>query len=131
MKTWLKAMAAAAILAVAFPAVSAFAEDKDDDEGIQAYSVARLRVFKGTVWVRTPDSGEWEEFSTNSPVPERARVSVPEGSEAELQFHGGQGVLLSAGSEIDVRQLGDERSAFRLRSGEVRFDLPEPDFAAS
>ena len=130
MKTWLKVPAAAAILAAAFLAVSAFAaDDQDDDEGIQAYSVARLKVFKGTVWVRTPDSGEWQEFSTNSPIPERGRVSVPEGSEAELQFHGGQGVLLSAGSEIDVRQLGDERSAFRLRSGEVRFDLPEPDFA--
>ncbi len=129
MKTWLKAIAAAAILAVALPANPAFAEEQDDDEGIQAYSVARLRVFKGTVWVRTPDSGEWEEFSTNSPIPERGRVSVPEGSEAELQFHGGQGVLLTAGSEIDVRQLGSERSAFRLRAGEIRFDLPESDFA--
>ena len=129
MKTWVKVIAAAAILAVAFPAVSAFAEDPEDDEGIQAYSVARLRVFKGTVWVRTPDSGEWEEFSTNSPIPERGRVSVPEGSEAELQFHGGQGVLLTAGSEIDVRQLAGERSTFRLRAGEIRFDLPETDFA--
>ncbi len=131
MKTWAKGIAAAAILAVAIPAVFAFAEDPkaDDDEGIQAYSVARLRVFKGTAWVRTPDSGEWEEFSTNSPIPERGRVSVPEGSEAELQFHGGQGMLLTAGSEIDVRQLGGERSAFRLRAGEIRFDLPETDFA--
>ncbi len=129
MKTWVKVIAAAAILAAAFPAVSAFAEDPEDDEGIQAYSVARLRVFKGTVWVRTPDSGEWEEFSTNSPIPERGRVSVPDGSEAELQFHGGQGMLLTAGSEIDVRQLGGERAAFRLRAGEIRFDLPETDFA--
>ncbi len=130
MRTWMKWMTAAAILAAASMAFPAFAaDDQDDDEGIQAYSVARLKVFKGTAWVRTSDSGEWEEFSTNSPIPERGRVSVPDGSEAELQFHGGQGVLLAAGSEIDVRQLGDARSAFRLRSGEIRFDLPEADFA--
>lgn len=130
MKTWLKATVAAAVLAAAFPAISAFAEEQEGgDEGIQAYSVARLKVFKGTAWVRTSDSGEWEEFATNSPVPERARISVPDGAEAELQFHGGQGVLLTAGSEIDITQLADERSSFRLRSGEIRFDLPESDFA--
>ena len=129
MNTWLKAVAAAAILAVAYPAIPASAEEREDDEGIPAYSVARLRIFKGNVWVRTPDSGEWEEFATNSPIPERARVSVPAESEAELQFHGGQGVLLSAGSEIDVRQLGVERSSFGLRAGEIRFDLPDADFA--
>ncbi len=129
MKTWVKVIAAAAILGVAFPAVSTFAAEPEEDEGIQAYSVGRLRLFKGTAWVRTPDSGEWEEFSTNSPIPERGRVSVPEGSEAEIQFHGGQGMLLTAGSEIEVRQLAADRSAFGLRAGEIRFDLPEADFA--
>ncbi len=128
MNAWWKAVGAVVVLAVALPAASAIAED-GDDEGIQAYSVARLRIFQGTAWVRPSDSGEWEEFTTNSPVPERARISVPEGSEAELQFHGGQGVLLTAGSEVDVRQLGDQRSAFGVRAGEIRFDLPEADFA--
>lgn len=130
MKIMFRSLAAAAILAVACPAMSAMAEERDDEgDGIRAYSVARLRVFQGSIWVRTPDSGEWEDFTTNSPLPERARVSVPAESEAELQFHGGQGVLLTAGSEIDIRELGDERSSFRLKTGEIRFDLPDADFA--
>ena len=122
------------VLAALFLAVSAagHAQVGDDDaeyEGIPSYSVSRLKVFEGSVWVRTPDSGEWEEYQNNSPVPERARISVPDGSEGEIQFHGGQFMLLTGGSEIDLRRLDDGISVFRLRSGEIRFDLPEEDFS--
>jgi hypothetical protein len=105
------------------------AEVEAEEEGYSANSVARLKVFEGTAWVRTPDSGEWEEYSTNTPVPERARVNVPEGSEAELQFHGGQFVLLTGGTEVEVRKFDDQGTTFRMRSGELRFDLPADDFA--
>lgn len=104
-------------------------ENGDGDEGFSAYSVARMKIFEGTAWVRLPDSGEWEEYSTNSPVPERARINIPEKSEAELQFHGGQFVLLTSGTEVDVRKFDEESSVFRLRSGEIRFDLPADDFS--
>lgn len=122
------------VLAALFLAVSAAgpvqADDDDSEyEGIPSYSVARLKVFEGSIWVRTPDSGEWEEYQNNSPVPERARISVPDGSEGEIQFHGGQFMLLTGGSEIDLRRLDDGISVFRLRSGEIRFDLPEEDFS--
>ncbi|MDA8121918.1 MAG: hypothetical protein M0Z38_05040 [Deltaproteobacteria bacterium] len=123
-------VAALVVLSVAALSGPVLAEEKDNgDEGFPAYSVARLKVFEGTAWVRMPDSGEWEEFATNSPVPERSRVNIPEGSEAELQFHGGQFVLLTGGTEIDVRRFDDQVSAFRLRSGEIRFDLPPEDFS--
>jgi hypothetical protein len=121
-----------AILAVgasvmARPALAA--EGESDEEGFSAYSVARLKIFQGTAWVRSPDSGEWEESTTNSPITERSRVNIPEGSESELQFHGGQFVLLTGGTEVDVRKFDEANTVFRLRSGEVRFDLPADDFS--
>ncbi len=123
-------MVALVVLSVAALSKPVLAEENENgDEGFSAYSVARLKVFEGTAWVRLPDSGEWDEFTTNSPVPEKSRVNVPEGSEAELQFHGGQFVLLTGGTEIDVRRFDEKASAFRLRSGEIRFDLPPEDFS--
>lgn len=104
-------------------------EGNADYEGVPAYSVARLKIFEGSVWVRPPDSGEWEEYVHNSPVSDRSRISVPEGSEAELQFHGGQFMLLTPGTEVDIRQMDAEVTVLRLRGGEIRFDLPGHDFA--
>jgi len=119
---------AAFVLAAGVPAAHA-EEEAAAEEGISAYAVARVKVLDGSVWIRPSDGGEWEEFSTNSPVPPRSRVSVPDGSEAELQFHGGQFVLLTSGTDLEVSDLQDKKSAFRLRAGEVRFDLPPDDFA--
>ena len=108
----------------------AFAQEEEGPEGgISAYAVARVKVLDGSVWVRPSDGGEWEEFSSNSPIPPRSRVSVPDGSEAELQFHGGQFVLLTSGTDLEVRDLQEGKSFFRLRAGEIRFDLPPDDFA--
>jgi hypothetical protein len=108
----------------------AHAQDEAGAEGgFSAYSVARVKVLDGSVWVRPSDGGDWQEFSSNTPVPPRSRVSVPDGSEAELQFHGGQFVLLTSGTDLEVRDLQEGISAFRLRAGEIRFDLPEEEFA--
>ncbi|HBO70021.1 MAG TPA: hypothetical protein DD658_07770 [Deltaproteobacteria bacterium] len=105
------------------------AEESAEVAGVPAYSVTRLKIFEGSAWVRTPDSGDWEEFSSNSPVPVGSLVSIPEGSEAELQFHGGQFVLLTSGTELSIRGSESGKTAFALRSGEIRFFLPETDFA--
>ncbi|MBI5575107.1 MAG: hypothetical protein HY896_01945 [Deltaproteobacteria bacterium] len=118
-----------ALWAAGWPNPAVSAEKDAEEEGFSAYSVARLKVFEGTAWVRMPDSGEWEEYTTNTPVPERARVSVPGKSEAELQFHGGQYVLLTGGTEVDVKKFDEGGTSFRLRSGEIRFDLPAEDFS--
>jgi hypothetical protein len=108
----------------------ALAQGEEEPEGgISAYAVARVKVLDGSVWVRPSAGGDWEEFSSNSPVPPRSRVSVPDGSEAELQFHGGQFVLLTSGTDLEVRDLREGESVFRLRAGEIRFDLPADDFA--
>ncbi|MBP2676933.1 MAG: iron dicitrate transport regulator FecR [Deltaproteobacteria bacterium] len=72
---------------------------------------------------------EWEEYSHNFPVVERARVSIPKDSEAEIQFRGSQYLLLEGGSEVDVRQLGERKASFRLRTGRAAFSLSKEDFA--
>jgi hypothetical protein len=86
LSVFLVAMVAMGAAASSRPAQAA--ETDADEEGFSAYSVARIKIFQGTAWIRSPDSGEWEETTTNSPITERTRVHVPEGSEAELQFHG-------------------------------------------
>ena len=118
----------AAFLLAGVPPVLAQEEAGPEGE-VSAYAVARVKVLDGSVWVRPSDGGDWEEFSSNSPIPPRSRVSVPDGSEAELQFHGGQFVLLTSGTDLEVRDLRQGRSVFRLRAGEIRFDLPPDDFA--
>src|SRR5512141_3321949 len=118
----------AAFILAGVPPVLAQGEE-GSPAGISAYSVARVKVLDGSVWVRPAAGGDWEEFSSNSPVPPRSRISVPDGSEAELQFHGGQFVLLTSGTDLEVRDLQEGKSDFRLRAGEIRFDLPPDDFA--
>ena len=124
---YIAASIAAFLLAGGPPALAQ--EDEVPEGGISAYSVARVKVLDGSVWVRPSTGGDWEEFSSNSPLPPRSRVSVPDGSEAELQFHGGQFVLLTSGTDLEVRDLQEGKSVFRLRAGEIRFDLPSDDFA--
>ena len=124
---YIAASIAAFILAGVPPTLAQ--EEEGPEGGISAYAVARVKVLDGSVWVRPSDGGEWEEFSSNSPIPPRSRVSVPDGSEAELQFHGGQFVLLTSGTDLEVRDLQEGKSVFRLRAGEIRFDLPPDDFA--
>ena len=124
---YIAAAIAAFILAGVPPALAQ--EGENPEEGFSAYAVARVKVLDGSVWVRPSDGGDWEEYSSNTPVPPYSRVSVPDGSEAELQFHGGQFVLLTSGTDLEVRDLEEGKSDFRLRAGEIRFDLPPDDFA--
>ncbi|MFA6147455.1 MAG: DUF6600 domain-containing protein [bacterium] len=91
--------------------------------------MARLKITKGTTWVRTGDAGQWEEASTNYTLTEKSRISVPEGSEAKIQFRGSQSLLLRGGSEADIRQLGEKAVSYRLRSGKAELSLPKEDFA--
>lgn len=116
-----------ALSALALPARAA--EAGKDDGDIASTAVARLKIGKGTAWVRSGDSGEWQESATNYTLTERSRVSVPQGSEAEIQFRGSQSLLLRGGSEVDIRQLGEKEVAYRLRSGQANLSLPKEDFA--
>jgi len=123
-----KSIGMMAIILALFTVPGHAAEESAEVAGVPAYSVTRLKIFEGSAWVRTPDSGDWEEFSSNSPVPVRSLVSIPEGSEAELQFHGGQFVLLTSGTELSLLGTENAKTAFGLRAGEIRFYLPETDF---
>ncbi len=123
---------AALFLAIAVSvhaAPAAPAGQKAGDDASPSTAVARLKIAKGTAWVRPADSGEWEEYSHNSPIVERSRVSIPHGSEAEIQFRGSQFLLLQGGAEVDVRQLGEQKASFRVRTGQVAFSLSKDDFA--
>jgi hypothetical protein len=122
-------LAVIAAVACVFSAPALAAEPGNGDDGIPAYAISRLKVLAGTAWVRTADGGDWEEATTNTPLTPNSRVSVPDGSEAELQFHGGQFVLLTSGTDVEVQEMADDKTRFRLRSGEIRFDLPGDDFA--
>jgi hypothetical protein len=129
MKTLWKGMLGVALSAAVILANPAAAQDTaPDSNGISAYSVARLKIFEGSVWVRTPDSGDWEEYIHNSPLAERSRISVPEGSEAEVQFHGGQFVLLTGGTEMDIREMRENKTETRriFYSGRERSDSTFP-----
>ncbi|MBP2676718.1 MAG: hypothetical protein H6Q84_3558 [Deltaproteobacteria bacterium] len=112
------------LIAMALPSM-AWAEE----EITPSTAVARLKIVKGTAWVRPADSLEWEEYSHNFPVVERARVSIPARSEAEIQFRGSQYLLLEGGSEVDVLQLGERKVTFRHRAGKAAFSLSKEDFA--
>ena len=116
-----------ALSALTLPARAVGAEK--DDAGIPSTAVARLKIGQGTAWVRSGDSGEWQEAGHNYTLTERSRVSVPQGSEAEIQFRGSQSLLLRGGSEVDIRQLGEKEAAYRLRSGQAVLSLPKADFA--
>jgi len=117
------------IVVLALPAASVAAAEANNDDGIPAMSVARLKIDKGTAWVRPADSGEWQEYGTNSPLAERSRVSVPDGSEAQILFRGGQSLLLRGGAEVEIRELGEKHVTFRLQSGSVGLSLPKDGFA--
>lgn len=115
------------LLAPAAPVLAAGPEKEED--GIPSTAVARLKIGKGTAWVRSGDSGEWEESADNYPLVEQSRVSVPQGSEAEIQYRGSQSLLLKGGSEVDIRQLGEKEVSYRLRSGQTVLSLPKEDFS--
>jgi hypothetical protein len=118
-----------AIVLAVFAAIGMSAVAMAEEEIVPSTAVARLKVAKGKAWVLPADSGEWEEYTHNSPVVERSRVSIPYDSESEIQFRGSQFLLLQGGAEVDVRQLGEKKSSFRLRSGRVAFSLSKEDFA--
>ncbi len=118
----------AAFIVAAGPGAAA-QDQAEGGAGIPAYAVARVKVLTGSTWVLPPGGADWEEFPSNSPLPPGSRISIPEDSEAELQFHGGQFVLLTSGTDVDVRDLQENACSFRLRAGEIRFDLPPGDFA--
>jgi len=115
------------LLAPAAPVPAAGAQA--DEDGIPSTAVARLLIGKGTAWVRSGGSADWEESAGNFPLVEKSRVSIPQGSEAEIRYRGSQSLLLKGGSEVDIRRLGDKEVSYRLRSGQAVLSLPKEDFS--
>jgi len=121
------AILAAGLLLAATPAR---ATERAAAQGeIASSAVARLRIVTGTAWVRTGDTEEWEEAVTNYPLAEGSRVSVPENSEAEVQFRGTQLLDLPGAAEIDIVRLDPNGVFWRLRDGRARLSLPAENFA--
>ena len=105
------------------------AEGDKGGDGVPSTAVARLRIGKGTAWIRSGGSADWEESANNFPLVEKSRVSIPQGSEAEIQFRGSQSLILQGGTEVDIRMLGEKEVSYRLRSGRAVLSLPKEDFA--
>ena len=120
-------MIAAFLMAPGTPVLAA--EIQKGEEGIPSTAVARLKIVKGTAWVRSDRSTDWEESGDNYPLVEKSRVSIPQDSEAEIQFRGSQSLLLRGGSEVDIRTLGEKEVSYRIRSGQAVVSLPKEDFA--
>ena len=118
---------AAALPILGPPAMAA--DPPTDQSGIPSSAFARLSIVQGTAWVRTGDDGDWEESVSNYPLVAGSRVSVPQGSEAEIRFRGSQSLLLPGGSEVDILQLGEKEVSYRLRDGQASLSLPENNFA--
>ena len=64
---YIAASIAAFILAGVPPTLAQ--EEEGPEGGVSAYAVARVKVLDGSVWVRPSGGGDWEEFSSNSPIP--------------------------------------------------------------
>ncbi len=127
LRKWL-VLSMAAALSLPVGVIRAADTGAKDKNAISSNDVARLTIEKGTTWVRMGDTGEWEEATGNFPVTVKSRVSVPEGSSARIQFHGGQVLSLKGGSEVDIREMGDKGVSYRLRSGDADLSLAKEDF---
>ncbi len=125
----LVALPAAPLAAAESSAGPAAAPAANANAGTPATSVARLRSDKGTAWVRPADSGEWQEYGTNTPLGERFRVSVPHGSQAQILVREGQSLVLKSGAEVEIRELGEKHDTFRLQSGSVGLSMTKDGFA--
>jgi hypothetical protein len=125
---WIPAVLAAAAVA-ATPAAWAVSGPSPPVANDTSLPDARLGVIEGAVRVMPPGADTWKETRTGLPVGERYRISVPEGSEARLRFHGGQYLLISGGSDVTIESLGEGESSFRLDAGRVRMNLTADGFA--
>lgn len=127
------AIAATCILALSAysspaPAESDEYADAGSDEGIAAWSVARLKVVDGSAWVLAPGESDWQEFEGNAPLPGGSRVRAADGSNVEIGFSNGGRVRLSGGGDLDLRDLREDRVNLTLYEGKAGFLLPEDDF---
>ncbi len=98
------------------------------DEGIPAWSVARLKVSEGSAWVLAPGESDWDEVDGNAPLPKGARIRVPDDALADIEFSSGNRVRLREGADLELRDLREERTSMTLYEGEVGFRLPDDEF---
>jgi hypothetical protein len=127
------AIAATCILALSAYSSPALAEsdeyaDAGSDEGIAAWSVARLKVVDGSAWVLAPGESDWQEFEGNAPLPSGSRVRAADESRLEIGFSSGGRVRLSEGADLELRALKEDRVNLTLYEGKAGFLLPEDDF---
>ncbi|HEY5996376.1 MAG TPA: DUF6600 domain-containing protein, partial [Candidatus Deferrimicrobiaceae bacterium] len=127
------AIAAACILALSAypspaPAESDEYADAGSDEGIAAWSVARLKVVDGSAWVLAPGESDWQEIEGNAPLPGGSRVRAADASNVEIGFSNGGRVRLSEGGDLELRGLREDRVNLTLYEGKAGFLLPEDDF---
>lgn len=88
----------------------------------------RVALVEGTVWVYTPDSGEWIAAQRNQVLTGGDRIATDPGARAELEV-GSTTVRLDGQTELDLRQLDDERLTMQLPEGALIVRVRDPSAA--
>ena len=80
--------------------------------------VGRLADLNGTVWLYSPDAGEWIAAQRNRPLTNGDRISTEAGARAEVRI-GSTTVRLDSGTELEVLAIDDDHLSLQLHSGSV------------
>src|SRR5512146_2370249 len=113
------ALAVAAVLLLLVPALSA--------QNSHA-RIVRLSYVDGQVQV-TRNSGQTDKALLNMPIVEGMKLSVEQGSHAEVEFENDSTMRLVGPAQVDFRELtlnpeGKQNSLIAVHDGLAYFDLP-------
>jgi hypothetical protein len=91
--------------------------------------VGRIAELTGTVWMFSPESGEWVNAVRNRPLTTGDRLATDAGARAEMRI-GSTTLRLDSGSELEVLRLDDDRVVLQLHNGSVAARLRNREAAA-
>ena len=90
--------------------------------------VARLADLNGQVWLYSPDRDEWVSAVRNQPLTSGDRLATDPGARAELQV-GSTTLRLDSSTELEVRELDDDRLSLQLHNGSLAARVRDPNAA--
>ncbi len=88
------------------------------DEPDPPSRAGRLAELNGQVWIYATDSNEWIPATRNRPVTSGDRLSTEADGRAEVRI-GSTVLRVAPNTELEIRQLDDERLSLQLHSGSV------------
>ena len=88
------------------------------DEPDPPSRAGRLAELNGQVWIYATDSNEWIPAARNRPVTSGDRLSTEADGRAEVRI-GSTVLRVAPNTELEIRELDDERLSLHLHSGSV------------